>query len=113
MMETGCPELCCGWCRLSRVDPRAEPRVRERVPYVIVCGPPKATLISLVRQPQELLADAALRLNAIYYIRKQIIPPVRAHARLGFCGGATRARRAALDCLCGFRSWTGALGCWV
>jgi DNA polymerase zeta len=62
--------------KLVRFDPRAEPRVRERVPYVIVCGPPKATLISLVRQPHELLLDPALRLNATYYIRKQIIPPL-------------------------------------
>ena len=62
--------------RLARTDHRAEPLVRERVPYVIVCGPPKATLISLVRQPHELLHDPSLRLNAVYYIRKQIIPPV-------------------------------------
>ena len=62
--------------KLARFDPRAEPRVRERVPYVIVCGPPKATLISLVRQPHELLSDPGLRLNPTYYIRKQIIPPL-------------------------------------
>lgn len=62
--------------KLTRLDPRAEPRVKERVPYVIVCGPPQSTLISLVRQPHELLNDASLRLNATYYIRKQIIPPL-------------------------------------
>lgn len=60
--------------KLTRFDPRAEPLVRERVPYVIVCGPPRATLISLVRQPHELLLDPGLRLNAVYYIRKQLIP---------------------------------------
>eukprot|EP00049_Salpingoeca_infusionum_P009764 m.165902 g.165902 ORF g.165902 m.165902 type:complete len:2389 (+) comp14438_c0_seq1:111-7277(+) len=62
--------------KLTRLDPRAEPRVRERVPYVIVCGPPRSTLISLVRQPHELLDDPSLRLNAIYYIKKQLIPPL-------------------------------------
>lgn len=62
--------------KLVRFDPRAEPRVHERVPYVIVCGPPRATLISLVRQPHELLLDPNLRLNATYYIRKQLIPPL-------------------------------------
>ena len=36
-------------------DPRAEPLVHERVPYVIVCGKPDSALIHLVRQPGALL----------------------------------------------------------
>lgn len=63
-------------CRLIHEDPRAEPLIRERVPYVIVHGPPRATLISLVRQPRELLGNPGLRLNSQYYIKKQLIPPV-------------------------------------
>lgn len=68
--------------KLTRLDPRAEPRVRERVPYVIVCGPPQSTLLSLVRQPHELLNDPSMRLYATYYIRKQIIPPLERCFRL-------------------------------
>lgn len=57
-------------------DRRSEPRVGERVPYVIVCGTPGVALIQLVRRPMEVLQDAALRLNAIYYLTKQILPPL-------------------------------------
>lgn len=57
-------------------DRRSEPRVGERVPYVIVCGTPGVALIQLVRRPAEVLQDAALRLNAAYYLSKQILPPL-------------------------------------
>lgn len=57
-------------------DRRSEPRVGERVPYVIVCGMPGVALIQLVRRPMEVLQDAALRLNATYYLTKQILPPL-------------------------------------
>ncbi|XP_066270082.1 DNA polymerase zeta catalytic subunit-like [Branchiostoma lanceolatum] len=60
--------------RLLSSDRRAEPRVGERVPYVIVYGSPGLPLIQLVRQPQEVLNDPNLRLNATYYINKQILP---------------------------------------
>ncbi|XP_078322604.1 uncharacterized protein LOC111104775 [Crassostrea virginica] len=59
-----------------RQDRRAEPRTGERVPYVIVYGSPGLPLIQLVRQPQDVLADPSLRLNATYYITKQILPPL-------------------------------------
>ncbi|KAK3097907.1 hypothetical protein FSP39_014334 [Pinctada imbricata] len=62
--------------KLLRNDRRAEPRVGERVPYVIVYGSPGLPLIMLVRQPQELLQDPSLRINATYYITKQILPPL-------------------------------------
>ena len=58
------------------MDRRSEPRVGERVPYVIVYGTPGLPLIQLVRKPCELIADPTLRLNAIYYITKQILPPL-------------------------------------
>eukprot|EP00879_Flechtneria_rotunda_P013763 GHRR01014376.1.p1 GENE.GHRR01014376.1~~GHRR01014376.1.p1 ORF type:complete len:427 (+),score=142.69 GHRR01014376.1:156-1436(+) len=60
------------------VDPRAEPRYAERVPYVVVAGAPGSRLVDLVVAPQVLVQQdtsrAALRLHANYYITKQIIP---------------------------------------
>eukprot|EP00051_Salpingoeca_urceolata_P021373 m.334557 g.334557 ORF g.334557 m.334557 type:complete len:113 (+) comp19786_c0_seq5:159-497(+) len=46
--------------RLTSKDPRAEPRVKERVPFLIVAGLPKAQLITLVRTPEEFLAVSVL-----------------------------------------------------
>ncbi|XP_058247909.1 DNA polymerase zeta catalytic subunit [Hemibagrus wyckioides] len=62
--------------RMMSHDRRWEPRVGERVPYVIVYGSPGVPLIQLVRHPLDVLQDPALRLNAIYYITKQILPPL-------------------------------------
>lgn len=57
-------------------DRRAEPRRGERVPYVIINGPPGVPLIRLVRSPHEYLADEGLKINTMYYITKVIIPPL-------------------------------------
>ncbi|CAI5743529.1 unnamed protein product [Hyaloperonospora brassicae] len=56
-------------------DPRAEPRYAERVPYVVVNGPPGARLMDLVVSPDEYF-DKRRRysINYHYYINKQIIP---------------------------------------
>ncbi|KAK1171883.1 DNA polymerase zeta catalytic subunit-like [Acipenser oxyrinchus oxyrinchus] len=62
--------------RMLSHDRRSEPRVGERVPYVIVYGMPGVPLIQLVRRPLEVLQDPSLRLNAAYYITKQILPPL-------------------------------------
>eukprot|EP00076_Gallus_gallus_P019596 XP_015140065.1 DNA polymerase zeta catalytic subunit [Gallus gallus] len=62
--------------RMLAYDRRSEPRVGERVPYVIVYGMPGLPLIQLVRRPTEVLQDPSLRLNATYYITKQILPPL-------------------------------------
>ncbi|XP_054832300.1 DNA polymerase zeta catalytic subunit [Eublepharis macularius] len=62
--------------RMLAYDRRSEPRVGERVPYVIVYGTPGLPLIQLVRRPIEVLQDSNLRLNATYYITKQILPPL-------------------------------------
>ncbi|KAL4649072.1 DNA polymerase zeta catalytic subunit isoform X1 [Arapaima gigas] len=62
--------------RMLAYDRRSEPRVGERVPYVVVCGMPGVPLIQLVRRPLEVLQDPSLRLNATYYITKQILPPL-------------------------------------
>ncbi|CAL4064009.1 unnamed protein product, partial [Meganyctiphanes norvegica] len=69
----------------SRIDPRREPRAGERVPYVVVYGAPGLPLIQLVRSPEVVLGDPALRLNSIYYITRAIIPALeRCFSLLGF-----------------------------
>lgn len=61
--------------KAMKVDPRAEPRYAERIPYVVVHGEPGARLVDMVVDPLEVLAfNSPFRLNDIYYIRKQIIP---------------------------------------
>ncbi|XP_054590029.2 DNA polymerase zeta catalytic subunit isoform X1 [Nothobranchius furzeri] len=74
------PGACVPALELSRrmmaYDRRLEPCVGERVPYVIVYGMPGVPLIQLVRRPTEVLQDPSLRLNATYYITKQILPPL-------------------------------------
>ncbi|XP_018415790.1 PREDICTED: DNA polymerase zeta catalytic subunit [Nanorana parkeri] len=74
------PGACVPALELTRkmvaYDRRSEPRVGERVPYVIVCGTPGVPLIQLVRRPIDVLQDHNLRLNATYYITKQILPPL-------------------------------------
>ena len=60
--------------RMMAIDRCSEPRRGERVPYVVVYGSPGLPLIQLVRRPEEVLRDPTLRLNATYYITRQIIP---------------------------------------
>jgi DNA polymerase zeta len=59
-------------------DPTAIPSYRERVPYLVVYGEPGSALRELVMHPRDFLKaqrqGRSLRLNAIYYIRKQILP---------------------------------------
>ena len=57
-------------------DRRAEPQHGERVPYVVVNGPPQSRLIDLVVSPQEFIQSAShgYILNGHYYIAKQVIP---------------------------------------
>lgn len=59
-----------------QIDHRAEPRRGERVPYLVINGPPGVPLIRLVRSPHEYLTNEALKINAIYYITKVLIPPL-------------------------------------
>lgn len=57
------------------LDPRAEPKFAERVPYVVVHGEPGARLVDMVVSPGTLVAnERGLRLHETYYISKQIIP---------------------------------------
>lgn len=62
--------------RLIRKDPRAVPRIGERVRYVIVAGAPNQALIHCVRTPMEVISDEGLTPNSVYYITKAIIPPL-------------------------------------
>lgn len=57
-------------------DPRMEPQYGERVPYVIVSGAPGARLIDRCMEPERLLTDQSLELDAEYYISKNLIPPL-------------------------------------
>lgn len=61
----------------TAVDRRAEPRVKERVPYLIVAGPKGLPLIKLVRSPRYFIKDTSARINSEYYITRAIIPPLQ------------------------------------
>ncbi|XP_052192570.1 DNA polymerase zeta catalytic subunit isoform X3 [Diospyros lotus] len=64
--------------KAMRVDPRAEPRYAERIPYVVVHGEPGSRLVDMVVDPLDLLAiNSPFRLNDTYYITKQIIPALQ------------------------------------
>nr|CAB3265529.1 DNA polymerase zeta catalytic subunit-like [Phallusia mammillata] len=67
------PALVLARKRLAE-DKRSEPRLGERVAYVIVHGVPGTPLFRLVRQPHELLNDATLRLHGTYYVTKMVLP---------------------------------------
>ncbi|CDW53548.1 DNA polymerase [Trichuris trichiura] len=58
----------------QRVQRKGLPRIGERVPYVIVCGEPRSTLISCVREPWELVRNPNLKLNYVYYVVRQLVP---------------------------------------
>lgn len=62
--------------RRMRADARAEPQYGERVPYVVVAGAPGARLLDRCVAPEDLLAHPHLRLDAEYYITKNLIPPL-------------------------------------
>lgn len=61
----------------SRIDRRSEPRIGERVPYIVVYGSPGVPLIRLVVPAEHLLIDTSLRLNGHYYIARAIIPALQ------------------------------------
>lgn len=60
--------------RLLATDPRAEPRLNERVPFVIIYGEPRTPLVNLAKTPIEVLENLSYRINADYYIQKIICP---------------------------------------
>jgi DNA polymerase zeta len=67
------------------LDEMAVPPYRWRVPYVVVCGNPKASLYELVVAPEEYLRrGSSLRINSTYYIAKCINPSL--NRILSLCG---------------------------
>jgi DNA polymerase zeta len=67
-------------------DPRARPLLKERVPYVVLCGAPGSTYKSLVVHPRTLLSfergrgfvreGGGRRINSTYYILNATLPPL-------------------------------------
>jgi DNA polymerase zeta len=57
-------------------DPRKEPQYGERIPYVVITGAPGARLIDRCVDPETLLKDDQIELDAEYYISKNLIPPL-------------------------------------
>ncbi|XP_073996284.1 DNA polymerase zeta catalytic subunit isoform X2 [Rhodnius prolixus] len=72
------PSACVPALKLAKEwiakDKRSEPRIGERVGYIITCGPPGVPLIQLVKAPYELLTNTSLKINSEYYITKAILP---------------------------------------
>eukprot|EP00172_Hildenbrandia_rubra_P001553 Plantae.Rhodophyta-Hildenbrandia_rubra.ctg21211.p1 GENE.Plantae.Rhodophyta-Hildenbrandia_rubra.ctg21211~~Plantae.Rhodophyta-Hildenbrandia_rubra.ctg21211.p1 ORF type:complete len:1075 (+),score=121.41 Plantae.Rhodophyta-Hildenbrandia_rubra.ctg21211:1897-5121(+) len=65
--------------KAMEVDPRAAPRYGERVPFVVIYDKPGAPLKDSVCSPEMFLEAqkaGTSRLNATYYITKQILPPL-------------------------------------
>lgn len=59
-----------------KIDPRAAPEWKERVPHVFYKDHSKNTLREQVISPNELLTSDTKKINAHYYISKQIIQPL-------------------------------------
>lgn len=57
-------------------DARAEPQYGERVPYVVIAGPPGSRLIDRCVAPEELLHNTHVSLDSEYYISKNLVPPL-------------------------------------
>ncbi|KAJ4314686.1 DNA polymerase zeta [Fusarium piperis] len=57
-------------------DARAEPQYGERVPYVVIAGAPGARLMDRCVAPEDLLRNPHWKLDAEYYISKNLIPPL-------------------------------------
>lgn len=60
--------------QLKSEDPRAEPLVGERVPYIVTQGWDKSRIIDLVAHPKKVLEDYRLRPNYTYYILRIVCP---------------------------------------
>ncbi|CAN6469328.1 unnamed protein product [Victoria cruziana] len=64
--------------KAMKADPRAEPRYGDRIPYIVVHGEPGARLVDLVVDPLDVLdINSPYTLNDLYYIKKQIMPPLQ------------------------------------
>ncbi|CAK7222280.1 DNA polymerase zeta [Sporothrix curviconia] len=57
-------------------DPRATLVHGERVPYVVIAGPPDMALRDRCVAPEEMVKNRNLRLDSDYYIQKSLVPPL-------------------------------------
>lgn len=57
-------------------DPRATLVHGERVPYVVVAGPPDMPLRDRCVPPEDVVKNRNLRLDSDYYIQKSLVPPL-------------------------------------
>lgn len=57
-------------------DPRAEPQYGERVSYLVIAGPKGSRLVDRCVPPDVFVRNASMRLDAEYYITKNLIPPL-------------------------------------
>ncbi|KAL1679814.1 hypothetical protein EV122DRAFT_276721 [Schizophyllum commune] len=62
--------------RKQAADPNAEPHYAERVRYVIARGLPGSRLVERAFDPLEFLNNSQLRLDAVYYITRVLMPPL-------------------------------------
>jgi DNA polymerase zeta len=75
--------------RATAADPRAKPHAGQRVPYVVVDGLAGSRVTDMVHSPADFLAaGGALRLNADYYITRQV---AALHRLLSLAGGNVKA----------------------
>ncbi|KAL1896296.1 DNA polymerase zeta [Sporothrix stenoceras] len=57
-------------------DPRATLVHGERVPYVVISGPPDMPLRDRCVPPEDVVKNRNLRLDSDYYIQKSLVPPL-------------------------------------
>ncbi|KAI0793498.1 hypothetical protein C8Q75DRAFT_565280 [Abortiporus biennis] len=57
-------------------DPNDEPQYGDRIPYVIIRGPPGTRLVDRAAAPEEVLNDSQKHIDATYYISRVLIPPL-------------------------------------
>lgn len=62
--------------RMMEEDHRAVPQYKERVPYLVVKGPPNQLLRDRCLSPEEYIAKDSLELDSEYYINKTLVPPL-------------------------------------
>ncbi|KAF8973932.1 hypothetical protein BDZ97DRAFT_1647924 [Flammula alnicola] len=62
--------------RRMALDPNDEPQYGDRIPYVVVRSTSGARLVDRAMDPLEFMNNSQLRLDAIYYITRVLIPPL-------------------------------------
>lgn len=62
--------------RAMRTGERAAPQYRERVSFIVTLGAPGSLITERVMSPEEFMRTPNAKIDAEYYIRKVIIPPL-------------------------------------